>query len=552
MVVGETSRALNWQLYGYERETNPLLVQQSGLVAFPKVLTESNTTHKSVPMLLSDVTACSYDSIYHRKGIITAFKEAGFRTAFFSNQRFNHSFIDFFGREADAFDFIKEDSLDFSYNPSDNELLKLVEQELAKGAKKQFIVLHTYGSHFNYRERYPSGDAFFTPDYPVEAERKFRDNLVNAYDNSVRYTDSLLARLIGMLENQGTDAALIYTSDHGEDIFDDPRHLFLHASPVPSYYQLHIPFLTMTVATVNDTAYTVGGLASAMSGPAMAVAIGYALHCPPLVLFSLITVGFASNALGGAGGPLAVLFVAVLASEAGKAVSKETKVDILVTPLVTIGVGIALSALLAPALGKAAMKVGNVIMWATELQPFLMGILVSVFVGIALTLPISSAAICAALGLTGLAGGAAVAGCCAQMVGFAVMSFPENKWGGLVSQGIGTSMLQMGNIVKNPKIWIAPILTSAITGPIATCLFHMEMNGAAVSSGMGTCGLVGQIGVYTGWVKDVSEGTKAAITTGDWAGLLLVSIILPAVICPIINMFLKKIGWVKEGDLKLS
>lgn len=243
MVVGETSRALNWQLYGYERETNPLLVQQSGLVAFPKVLTESNTTHKSVPMLLSDVTACSYDSIYHRKGIITAFKEAGFRTAFFSNQRFNHSFIDFFGREADTFDFIKEDSLDFSYNPSDNELLKLVEQELAKSAKKQFIVLHTYGSHFNYRERYPSGDAFFTPDYPVEAERKFRDNLVNAYDNSVRYTDSLLARLIGMLENQGTDAALIYTSDHGEDIFDDPRHLFLHASPVPSYYQLHIPFL---------------------------------------------------------------------------------------------------------------------------------------------------------------------------------------------------------------------------------------------------------------------------------------------------------------------
>ena len=138
------------------------------------------------------------------------------------------------------------------------------------------------------------------------------------------------------------------------------------------------------------------------------------------------------------------------------------------------------------------------------------------------------------------------------MVGFAVMSFPENKWGGLVSQGIGTSMLQMGNIVKNPKIWIAPIVTSAITGPIATCLFHMEMNGAAVSSGKGTCGLVGQIGVYTGWVKDVSEGTKAAITTGDWAGLLLVSIILPAVICPIINMFLKKIGWVKEGDLKLS
>ena len=316
--------------------------------------------------------------------------------------------------------------------------------------------------------------------------------------------------------------------------------------------QFHIPFLTMTVATVNDTAYTVGSLASAMSGPAMAVAIGYALHCPPLVLFSLITVGFASNALGGAGGPLAVLFVAILSSESGKAISKETKVDILVTPLVTIGVGIALSAWWAPALGSAAMKVGNLIMWATNLQPFLMGILVSVLVGIALTLPISSAAICAALGLTGLAGGAAVAGCCAQMVGFAVMSFPENRWGGLVSQGVGTSMLQMGNIVKNPKIWIAPILTSAITGPLATCVFHLEMNGTPVSSGMGTCGFVGQIGVYTGWMNDVASGLKTSVTAFDWAGLLLISFILPAVLCPLINRILKKIGWVKKGDMALS
>ncbi|MCD7735457.1 MAG: PTS sugar transporter subunit IIC, partial [Lachnospiraceae bacterium] len=258
--------------------------------------------------------------------------------------------------------------------------------------------------------------------------------------------------------------------------------------------QFQIPFLTQTVATVSNVDYTVGSLASAMSGPAMAVAIGYALHCPPLGLFSLITVGFAANALGGAGGPLAVLFIAIFSAEIGKAVSKETKIDILVTPLVTIGVGIALSAWWAPALGSAAMKVGNLIMWATNLQPFLMGIAVSVVVGVALTLPISSAAICAALGLTGLAGGAAVAGCCAQMVGFAVMSFKENRWGGLVSQGIGTSMLQMGNIVKNPRIWIAPILTSAITGPVATCVFHLEMNGTAVSSGMGTCGFVGPIG----------------------------------------------------------
>ena len=316
--------------------------------------------------------------------------------------------------------------------------------------------------------------------------------------------------------------------------------------------QFHVPFLTATVATVAGTDYTVGGLASAMSGPAMAVAIGYALHCPPLVLFSLISVGFASNALGGAGGPLAVLFVAIIASEVGKAVSKETRVDILVTPLVTIGVGIGLSAWWAPALGRAAMSVGNVIMWATELQPFLMGILVSVVVGIALTLPISSAAICAALGLTGLAGGAAVAGCCAQMVGFAVMSFRENRWGGLVSQGIGTSMLQMGNIVKNPRIWIAPILTSAITGPLATCLFRLRMDGAAVSSGMGTCGLVGQIGVYTGWVNDIAAGTKTAITGWDWFGLLMISFVLPAVLTPIFNSIGRRLGWVKDGDLKLN
>ncbi|MBP3869904.1 MAG: PTS sugar transporter subunit IIC [Faecalicoccus sp.] len=316
--------------------------------------------------------------------------------------------------------------------------------------------------------------------------------------------------------------------------------------------QFHIGFLTQSVATIGGVEYTVGGLASAMSGPAMACAIGYALQCPPLVLFSLITVGFASNALGGAGGPLAVLIVAIIASEFGKAVSKETKVDILVTPLVTIGVGIFLSWLIAPTLGSAAMKVGDMIMWATELQPFLMGILVSVIVGIALTLPISSAAICAALGLTGLAGGAAVAGCCAQMVGFAVQSFKENGWGGLISQGIGTSMLQMGNIVKNPKIWIGPIVTSAITGPLATCVFKLQMNGPAVSSGMGTCGLVGQIGVYTGWVNDVASGAKSAITAFDWIGLILISFVLPAIISPLVNSLCRKAGWVKDGDMKLD
>ena len=314
--------------------------------------------------------------------------------------------------------------------------------------------------------------------------------------------------------------------------------------------QFGIGFLTQAVVTVGSgekaVAYTVGGLASAMSGPAMACAIGYALQAPPLVLFSLITVGFASNALGGAGGPLAVLFVAILAAEAGKAVSKETKIDILVTPLVTIFVGVVLSAWWAPAIGKAASSIGGIIMWATELQPFFMGIVVSVIIGVALTLPISSAAICAALGLTGLAGGAAVAGCCAQMVGFAVMSYKENGIGGLVSQGLGTSMLQMPNILRNPRTWIPPTLAAAITGPIATCLFHLEMNGPAVSSGMGTCGLVGQIGVYTGWVE-----SGKVITAFDWAGMVLVCFILPAVLSVIFCEVLRKKGWIKEGDLKL-
>ena len=316
--------------------------------------------------------------------------------------------------------------------------------------------------------------------------------------------------------------------------------------------QLHIGFLSNPICTVNEVSYTIGGLASAMVGPAMAAAIGYALQAPSLVLFSLIPVGYATNVMGGAGGPLAVFVVAILAAEAGKLVSKETKIDIIVTPIVTILVGCGVAYLVAAPIGTAASAVGKAIMWATNQQPFLMGILVSVLVGIALTLPISSAAICAALSLTGLAGGAAVAGCCAQMVGFAVMSFKENKWGGLAAQGIGTSMLQMGNIVKNPIIWLPPILTSAITGPIATCLFKMQMNGAAVSSGMGTCGLVGQIGVYTGWVNDIAAGTKTAITAMDWIGLVLICFVLPAVLTPLFAIPLRKAGLIKENDLKLD
>ena len=322
--------------------------------------------------------------------------------------------------------------------------------------------------------------------------------------------------------------------------------------------QFGIGFLNAVIVTIGTgegaVSYTIGGLASAMVGPGIAVAIGTALHAPGLVLFSLIPVGFAANAMGGAGGPLSVYFVAILACEYGKLVSKETRIDILVTPIVTILVGIGFASLVAAPIGTAARAVGQAIMWATELQPFLMGILVSVLVGIALTLPISSAAICASFGLVGLAGGAAVAGCCAQMVGFAVMSFRENRWGGLVAQGVGTSMLQMPNIVKNPRIWIPPTLASAITGPIATCLFKLQMNdpSGGLSSGMGTCGFVGQIGVYSGWVHDVATGAKAAITAMDWIGLVLICFVLPAILSLVFCQILRRIGWIRENDLKLD
>ncbi len=305
--------------------------------------------------------------------------------------------------------------------------------------------------------------------------------------------------------------------------------------------QAHIDFLVEA-----------GKTASSMAGPAMAAAIGYALHAPTLVLYSLLAVGAAANSFGGSGGPLAVYVIAILAAEIGKLVSKETRVDLIVTPLVTVLTGVGLSALIAPGIGAAAKGFGELIQRATILQPFLMGIAVSVLMGIALTLPISSAAICMAFGVTGLAGGAAVAGCCAQMVGFAVMSFRENGWGGLLSQGIGTSMLQMSNILKNPKIWIPPILASAITGPLATCVFRMEMNGPAVASGMGTCGFVGQIGLYTGWCDEIAAGTRTAITASDWIGMALICFVLPAVLTWCFGLLLRKLGWIKDGDLTLG
>lgn len=307
-------------------------------------------------------------------------------------------------------------------------------------------------------------------------------------------------------------------------------------------------FASLLIGTIFGTVYDKTGIAFfatmkeyavAAQGPAMAIAIASALEAPPLVLLSLCAVGYGSNSLGG---PLGVFCAVVVAAELGKLVYKTTKIDILVTPTVVIASGTAMALLTGPFISRIMTYAGNLIMTCTELQPFLMGMLVSVLVGIALTLPISSAAICATLGLVGLAGGAATAGCCAQMVGFAVMSFRENGFGGIIAQGLGTSMLQMGNIMRNPRIWIPPILVSAITGPIATCVFHME-NGIAVASGMGTCGLVGPLGVLA------AESTGSVFSL---VGLVLVCFVLPAVLTPIVAYPLRAAKWIKPEDLKLD
>ncbi len=309
----------------------------------------------------------------------------------------------------------------------------------------------------------------------------------------------------------------------------------------------------------------IGTFAKSVASPIMAVAIAYALKAHPLVIYSCAAVGYAANAAagyidkvkGGAGGPLAVFFIAIAAAEVGMLVSKKTKVDILVTPFVTVFTGGVLSILIAPYIGIAVGYVGDFISWAITCQPFIMGVIVSVVIGLALTLPISSAAICFALGLSGingdpglaLAGGAAVAGCCAQMVGFATMSFRENGISGLVSQGLGTSMLQMPNIVKNPRIWLPPTIASIITGSLATVVFNFRMYGEAINSGMGTCGLLGPIGIILGWF---GGSYPDAVTYIDWIALALICFILPAVLSVVLCELLRKIGWIKPGDMKLQ
>ena len=298
-------------------------------------------------------------------------------------------------------------------------------------------------------------------------------------------------------------------------------------------------FATLGDKTHIEIFTTISTYAKSATGAALGVSIAYALKAPTLVLFSAATVGIAGNELGG---PVGALVATIIATELGKLVSKETPVDILVTPGITITSGVLASQFVGPGVSAFMTAFGNLVKTATVMQPLFMGILVSALIGIALTLPISSAAICIMLSLDGLAGGAATAGCCAQMVGFAVLSFRENKWGGLLAQGLGTSMLQMGNIVKNPRIWIPPTLASMVTGPISTMVFRLE--NIPTGSGMGTCGLVGPIGVYTAMQE--TGGTNM------WLGILLVCFILPAVLTPIFGATCRKAGWIKEGDLKLD
>ena len=240
-VIGETSRAQNWQLLGYDRDTNPELSKAENLTVFTRAITQSATTHKSVPMLLSPLTAEDFDSISNRKSIITAFREAGFYTSFLSNQRRNRSYTEYFGNEADTVVYLPDRASSQQY---DGELITLLNALIANHSHpKQFIVLHTYGSHFNYSERYPRSFAHFKPDDKTDANASDRPQLINAYDNTIRYIDSYIKQAIDTLQASHITSALIYASDHGEDIFDDSRNRFLHASPVPTYYQLRVPFI---------------------------------------------------------------------------------------------------------------------------------------------------------------------------------------------------------------------------------------------------------------------------------------------------------------------
>ena len=333
-----------------------------------------------------------------------------------------------------------------------------------------------------------------------------------------------------------------------KDIVISPKLYFVDAMSgmaLGLFSSLLIGTIFGTVANLLNWEWLSGiagylGAKSFVVGAAIAAGMAKPLKAPPLVTYSALVVGAIGNDLGG---PACAFIAALIAIELGKVVSKETPVDIIVTPTVTILGGGAVATLVGPWVSALMSALGNFIMWATECQPFLMGILVSVVVGIVLTLPISSAALCAMIGLGGIAAGAATAGCCAQMIGFAFMSYRENKMGGLVAQGLGTSMLQMGNIVKNPWVWVPPTLAAAVTGPLATCVWKLQIDSSqAVSAGMGTCGLVGPIGIISSMES----------TTNMWIGLVLVCFVIPAILSVVFCEVMRKIGLIKNGDLKLE
>ena len=348
-----------------------------------------------------------------------------------------------------------------------------------------------------------------------------------------------------------------------QDVHFDFRTIFITAMGA----MVHGLFASLLIGTIMRTLgqhvpglgflVEFGDYAVAVTGAAMAVAIGYALKAPPFVLCSLLAVGAAANALGGAGGPLAVFFIALIALYAGKLVSKTTPVDIIVTPFVTVLVGVLAAKLLAPPIGAAASAVGTFIMWATDLHPLVMGIVVATVMGFVISGPISSAALAAAFGLTGLAGAAALAGCAAHMVGFAVASWRENKGGGLLSQGIGTSMLQLPNLTRKPILWLPAVAAAAVAGPVATAVFRLQQNGPPIASGMGTSGLVGPIGMVTGWFSPSEQAMLAGATPiqpgpMQWVGLAITLVIIPAAVALVVSEIMRKRGIILPGDLKID
>lgn len=313
----------------------------------------------------------------------------------------------------------------------------------------------------------------------------------------------------------------------------------LNAMALGLFGSLIIGLILKTIGGWTDSVWLIeaGAHAQAAMGAAIGTAVAHALKAPPLVLFASAATGTVGAALGG---PVGCFIAAALGAEAGKLISKTTPLDIILTPAATLLSGIAAAQFIGPFIAAAMTEIGSLIMWAVELQPLLMSIVVAVVMGLLLTLPVSSAAVAIALSLNGLAAGAATIGCCAQMIGFAVMSHPDNRLGGLLSQGLGTSMLQMPNIIKNPRIWIPPTLAGAILAPIATIGF--QMTNIPSGAGMGTSGLVGQVGTIN------AMGNAPNI----WLAIALLHFVLPAVLTLMIAAPLRRIGWIKNGDLKLD